>query len=210
MFERELWKHRNLVTGIFFMMVIGLVMMATMALLPPMLADPLRLFGVRYRPAADAARRRRGADDVDVGASSSSAAGSIRAGLVGIGLADRRRLAVGDVALDARDGLARPSSSRASVQGLGLGLVFMPLNGLAFAGLAPAFPHRGLEPRSNPTRNIGASVGISAGERRCSRAASRRSHAISGRQHVTATTMNGLGPTSFRALGRHGRRRSPG
>ena len=39
MFERELWKHGNLVTGIFFMLVIGLVMMATMALLPPMLQN---------------------------------------------------------------------------------------------------------------------------------------------------------------------------
>ena len=39
MFERALWRNRNLVTGIFFMLVIGVVMMATMALLPPMLQN---------------------------------------------------------------------------------------------------------------------------------------------------------------------------
>ena len=37
MFERSLWRNRNLVTALAFMQVVGVVMMATMALLPPML-----------------------------------------------------------------------------------------------------------------------------------------------------------------------------
>ncbi|WP_423602320.1 DHA2 family efflux MFS transporter permease subunit [Sphingomonas sp. MS122] len=45
MFERNLWKNGNLVTALAFMQVVGVVMMATMALLPPMLQNSLRLSG---------------------------------------------------------------------------------------------------------------------------------------------------------------------
>ena len=36
MFDRALLTNRNILTGLFFMMVIGVIMFATMALLPPM------------------------------------------------------------------------------------------------------------------------------------------------------------------------------
>jgi len=68
--------------------------------------------------------------------------------------------------------------------------VFMPLNGLAFAGLPPHFRTEGSS-LLNLTRNIGASVGISAVSAILAQNI-QRSHQYLG-EHVTATTMNGMG-----------------
>jgi DHA2 family multidrug resistance protein len=76
------------------------------------------------------------------------------------------------------------------IQGLGLGLVFMPLNGLAFAGLPPKFRTEGSS-LLNLTRNIGASVGISAVSAILAQNI-QRSHQYLG-EHVTENTMNGIG-----------------
>ena len=76
-------------------------------------------------------------------------------------------------------------SREALGQGLGLGLVFMPLNGLAFAGLPPHFRTEGSS-LLNLTRNIGASVGISAVSALLAQSI-QRSHQYLG-EHVTATT----------------------
>jgi DHA2 family multidrug resistance protein len=46
------------------------------------------------------------------------------------------------------------------VQGLGMGLIFMPLNGMAFATL-PAHQRTEAASLTNLSRNIGASIGIS-------------------------------------------------
>jgi MFS transporter, DHA2 family, multidrug resistance protein len=195
MFERDLWKHRNLVTGIFFMLVIGLVMMATMALLPPMLQNLYgysvfqtglllmpRGFGVVLTMFAGAQLIQRGWLDPRWS--------------VGIGLT------IAAASLWEMSGWtlmmgSTPFIVSGFVQGLGLGLVFMPLNGLAFAGLPPRFRTEGSS-LLNLTRNIGASVGISAVAAILAQGI-QRSHEYLG-EHITQQTMDGAG-AAVEALG---------
>jgi DHA2 family multidrug resistance protein len=157
MFERELWKNRNLVTAIAFMAVIGVVMMATMALLPAMLQTLYgysvmdtglllvpRGIGVVITMAISAQLVQRGVDP---------------RWLVGSGLAIAAislwEMTHWTLMMD-----SWPFIISGFIQGLGLGFVFMPLQGMAFATLAP---HQRTEGSSlmNLSRNIGASVGIS-------------------------------------------------
>lgn len=198
MFERELWKHRNLVTGIFFMLVIGLVMMATMALLPPMLQN---LYGYSVFDAGLLLMPR----GVGVLITMFAGAQLIQRGWldprwsVGIGLA----IAAGSLWEMSRWTLemgSTPFILSGFIQGLGLGLVFMPLNGLAFAGLPPHFRTEASS-LLNLLRNVGASVGISAVSALLAQSI-QRSHQYLG-EHVTATTMNGIG-SILQTLGQQG------
>jgi DHA2 family multidrug resistance protein len=188
MFERELWKHRNLVTGIFFMLVIGLVMMATMALLPPMLQS---LYGYSVFDAGLLLMPR--------------GVGVLLMMMVGSQLIQRGWL---DPRWSVAIGLTIAAASlwemsswtlvmgstpfilSGFIQGLGLGLVFMPLNGLAFAGLPPRFRTEASS-LLNLLRNVGASVGISAVSSILAQNIQRSHQYLS--EHVTTTTMNGIG-----------------
>ncbi len=157
MFDRELFANRNLVTGLAFMLVVGVVMMATMALLPPMLQ---RIYGY---PVMDTGwlMMPRG---VGVLLSMFVAAQLTQRGfdpriLVGIGFSVAAwslwemttwTLVMGST----------PFVVVGFIQGLGLGLVFMPLNQMAFATLPPQYRTEASS-LMNLGRNIGASVGIS-------------------------------------------------
>jgi MFS transporter, DHA2 family, multidrug resistance protein len=199
MFERELWKHRNLVTGIFFMLVIGLVMMATMALLPPMLQS---LFGYSVFDAGVLLMPR----GVGVVITMFAGAQLIQRGWldprwsVGIGLA------IAAWSLWEMSGWtlvmgSTPFIISGFVQGLGLGLVFMPLNGLAFSGLPPHFRTEGAS-LLNLMRNIGASVGISIVTALLARNIQTSHQYLT--EHVTPQAMNGMDPGLLRALGSMG------
>ena len=157
MFERGLWKNRNLVTSIGFMLVIGVVMMATMALLPPMLQNLYghsvldtgllmmpRGVGVVLTMAISAQLTQRGMD---------------ARWLVGLGMtiAAFSLWQMTHWSLEMGTG---PVVITGFIQGLGMGLVFMPLQGLAFATLPPHYRTEGAS-LMNLSRNIGASVGIS-------------------------------------------------
>ncbi|HEX8302182.1 DHA2 family efflux MFS transporter permease subunit [Sphingomonas sp.] len=157
MFDRELWRNRNLVTAIGFMLVMGVVMMATMALLPPMLQNLYghsvfdtglllmpRGIGVVLTMAISAQLTQRGFD---------------ARWLVGMGmsLAAFSLWQMTHWSLEMGTG---PLVFSGFIQGLGMGLVFMPLNGLAFATLPPRYRTEGSS-LMNLSRNIGASVGIS-------------------------------------------------
>ncbi|MFZ5747379.1 MAG: DHA2 family efflux MFS transporter permease subunit [Pseudomonadota bacterium] len=195
MFERDLWKNRNLVTGIFFMQVIGLVMMATMALLPPMLQALYnysvfdtglllmpRGFGVVLTMAVAAQMMQRGVNpQILIGVGLAIAAGSLW------------QMTHWTLEMD-----SWPFIVSGFIQGLGLGLVFMPLNGIAFATLPPHFRTEGAS-LLNLSRNIGASVGISIVTTMLARNL-QASHADMV-QHITAERMNGLDPSLLQALG---------
>ena len=157
MFDRALFANRNLVTGLFFMLVVGVIMMASMALLPPMLQS---LFGY---PVLDTGLLLvpRGVGIV----MTMFVAGRLIARqfdpriLVGTGLvvaaATLWRMTGWTLEMGAREFVVV-----GFVQGLGLGLMFIPLNIMAFATL----PQRARTEGSslmNLFRNIGASVGIS-------------------------------------------------
>ena len=147
---------RNLLTSLGFMVVIGIVMFSSMALLPPMLQ---RLFGW---PVIDTgwvlAVRGIG---IFI---SMSIAGQL------LGRVDARWL-VGSGLLIAAYSLyqmsqwslmmgAWPVVVSGLVQGLGMGLIFIPLNTMAFATLGPAHRTDGAS-LLNLVRSVGASVGIS-------------------------------------------------
>ncbi len=188
MFERGLWRNRNLVTALLFMPVLGLVMMATMALLPPMLQTlygyPVVDTGVLLMPRGIGML-------ITMGLSSR---------LVARGLDPRLPVGFGFVLLawslydmtqwTLAMGTA-PFIVSGLIQGLGMGLIFMPLNGIAFATLPPQ--HR-TEAASltNLTRNIGASIGISLVTTVLARG-TQTSHADLA-QHITAERLQTLDP----------------
>lgn len=195
MFERSLWRNGNLVTGIAFMLVIGMVMMATMALLPPMLQSlygyPVIDTGMLLMP--------RG-----VGVMLMMA---ISARLTQHGLDPRITVATGFVvvALSLYEmthwTLEMESSAIAIsgfVQGLGMGLIFMPLNAMAFATLSPQLRTEGSS-LLNLSRSIGASVGISLVTTILARS-SQVSHADLS-QHIKAETFDTLDPSLLERLG---------
>ena len=156
MFDRRMLADRNLATALGFMVVIGIVMFSSMALLPPMLQ---RLFDW---PVIDTGwvLAVRGIGIL----LSMSVAGRL------IGKVDARWM-VGSGLLIAAYSLwqmshwalmmgAWPVIVSGLVQGLGMGLVFIPLNTMAFATLGPTWRTDGAS-LLNLFRSVGASVGIS-------------------------------------------------
>ena len=157
MFDRSLFANRNLITGLFFMLVTGVLMMASMALLPPMLQT---LFGY---PVLDTGLLLvpRGVGIV----ASMWVAGRLIARGVDPRLMVGTGLAVAAFTLWQMTGWTLEMGARefvivGFVQGLGLGLIFIPLNIMAFATLPQRQRTEGSS-LMNLSRNIGASVGIS-------------------------------------------------
>lgn len=156
MFERDLLANRNLLIGLLFMLVVGVMMMATMSLLPPMLQTiygyPVFDTGLLLAP--------RG-----VGILIAIAiAGQL------IGRVDPRLLVACGMAIASLSlwqmthwslGMDRwPIISNGFVQGLGMGLVFPPLNTMSFATLSPR--HRtDAASLLYLLRSLGGSIGIS-------------------------------------------------
>jgi len=154
--DPKIFADRNFVTGLVFIFVIGLILLAGLALLPPLLA---RLFnhstiqtGLIMAP--------RGVGTM------------ISMILVGrlVQVVDARALVVTGLLLTAwslydmtgftpqmDDWLIITSGV---VQGLGLGLVFVPLSTITFATLAPKF-RTDAAALFSLIRNIGSSIGIS-------------------------------------------------
>jgi DHA2 family multidrug resistance protein len=151
-----LFKDRNLVTGLLFIFIVGIILLATLALLPPflqgLLGYPVITTGYVLAP--------RGLGTM------------IAMFLVGrlIGRVDTRLLMLTGLLLTAFSlwGMARFTTAVGTVdivrtglvQGLGLGFIFVPLSTTTFATLAPHY-------RTEATamfsliRNIGSSIGIS-------------------------------------------------
>ncbi|WP_437437702.1 DHA2 family efflux MFS transporter permease subunit [Trinickia violacea] len=155
-FRYELLKDRNFATGIFFIFVIGAVMYATRALLPPMLQNlmnyPVATTGLVTAP---------------------SGAGTMVAMLLAGRLLkrlDARLILLAGFLISAfalwqmmhytivlaESDIVWPGV----VQGFGLGLVFVPLSTLTFSTLTPALRADGTATYSL-MRNIGSSIGIS-------------------------------------------------
>jgi MFS transporter, DHA2 family, multidrug resistance protein len=155
-FKYELLKDRNFATGTFFIFIIGAVMYATRALLPPMLQNlmnyPVATTGLVTAP---------------------SGAGTMLAMLIAgrmLKYVDARLMLLSGfivsafalwqmmqytIVLSASD-IVWPGV----IQGFGLGLVFVPLSALTFSTLTPALRADGTATYSL-MRNIGSSIGIS-------------------------------------------------
>ena len=151
-----MFKDRNFVTGNFFIFVVGVVLFATLALLPPLLQDllnyPVVLAGLVTAP--------RGFGTL--------AAMFIVGRLMG--RIDTRIIIATGFALTAfslwqMTGFYLQMGTASVVwsglaQGLGTGFVYVPLAAITFATLSPQFRNEGTAVFSL-IRNIGSSVGIS-------------------------------------------------
>lgn len=155
--EPALFRDRNFAVGLLLIFMVGVVLLATLALLPPFLQNlmdlPVLTTGYVLAP--------RGIGTM------------IAMVMVGrlIGRVDSRLLILGGLGLTAYS-LHRmagfttevPLSAIVSsgiIQGLGLGFIFVPLSTLTFATLAPHYRNEGTAMFSL-MRNIGSSIGISA------------------------------------------------
>jgi DHA2 family multidrug resistance protein len=195
MFDRALLRNRNLLTALGFMLVIGVLMMATMALLPPMLQSlygyPVLDTGLLLVP--------RG---VGIVASMWVAGQLIQRGLdprvlVGAGLL------IAGFSLWEMTGWTLVMGREhfiltGLVQGVGLGLVFIPLNLIAFATLGPELRTDGSS-LLNLFRNLGASIGISVVTTLLAINTQTSHQELGG--HVTSTTTGFIDPAVAGAIG---------
>jgi DHA2 family multidrug resistance protein len=154
--EPGLFRDRNFVAGILLMFTVGVLLLATMALLPPFLQSllgfPVITAGYVLAP--------RGAGTM------------VAMMIVGrlVGKVDTRILVLTGLGLmgwslhamtqwNADVGVADIIYT-GIVQGVGLGFIFVPLSAIAFATLAPRYRNEGTAMFSL-IRNLGSSVGIS-------------------------------------------------
>ena len=155
-FDYRLLKNGNYVTGLVFIFIVGMVLYATRALTPPMLQSlmnyPVAAVGLLTAP---------------------SGAGTMLAMLVVgrlVGKVDLRALLLAGFTITAfslwqMSGYTLVLSESdivwpGVIQGIGLGLVFVPLSTATFATLQPAMFSQGTAIYSL-IRNIGSSIGIS-------------------------------------------------
>jgi DHA2 family multidrug resistance protein len=156
LFERAMFKDRNFATSMLFMVVTGVLLLAGLALLPPLLQT---LYGYSVLQSGFLTAPR-GIGTLISMLVAGRLTGKIDSRLlVGIGV-----MFMG-VSLWMMTGFAidqpsRPVIVSGVVQGLGLGLIFVPLQTLAFETLAARLRTTGAA-LLNLARNIGGSVGIS-------------------------------------------------
>jgi DHA2 family multidrug resistance protein len=154
--EPAIFKDRNFSMGLIFMFVVGIILLATMALLPPFLQNLL------------------GYPVLDVGLVMAPRGVGVMVAMIIVGkLAgkmDPRKQVVFGLSLTAFSlwemtlfdlNISQWDIIRTSVvQGFGLGFVFVPLSAISFSTLNARFRNEGTALFSL-TRNIGSSIGIS-------------------------------------------------
>jgi DHA2 family multidrug resistance protein len=156
LFDRDMFKDRNFATGMAFMAVTGVLLLAGLALLPPLLQN---LYGYSVLQSGFLTAPR------GVGTLISMLLAGRLTGrmdsrlLVGIGVA-LMGISLWMMTGFAIDQPSRPVIVSGVVQGLGLGLIFVPLQSLAFETLVPKMRTTAAA-LLNLSRNIGGSVGIS-------------------------------------------------
>ena len=156
LFDREIFTDRNFATSVLFMAVTGVLLLGGLALLPPLLQN---LYGYSVLQSGFLTAPR-GVGTLFSMLIAGRMTGKLDARLlVGFGVV------LMGVSLYMMTGFAidqpsRPVIVSGVVQGLGLGLIFVPLQTLAFETLATRFRTTGAA-LLNLSRNIGGSVGIS-------------------------------------------------
>lgn len=156
LFHQGMFKDRNFVAGLLFMLVVGLMLFAGLALLPPMLQNLLGYSTTQ----AGLLTAPRGVGSLIAMLIVGRLIGRVDARLlVGAGLGllalSMHQMSHFSLAMD-----ARPVVISGVIQGLGLGVVFVPLNTIAFATLDPQFRTTGTS-LFNLSRSMGGSIGIS-------------------------------------------------
>src|SRR6185369_15750605 len=156
LFERSMFADRNFATGMVFMAVTGVLLLAGLALLPPLLQN---MYGYSVLQSGFLTAPR-GVGTLISMLLAGRLTGKFDARLlVGLGVV------LMGVSLYMMTGFAidqpsRPVIMSGIVQGLGLGLIFVPLQSLAFETLAPRMRTTAAA-LLNLSRNVGGSIGIS-------------------------------------------------
>jgi DHA2 family multidrug resistance protein len=156
LWEREMFADRNFASALVFMVITGVLLLAGLALLPPLLQN---LYGYSVLQSGFLTAPR------GIGTLLSMLiAGRLTSRmdariLVGIGVV-LMGISLWMMTGFAIDQPSRPVIVSGVVQGLGLGLIFVPLQTLAFATL-PARDRTTGAALLNLARNVGGSVGIS-------------------------------------------------
>lgn len=156
LFDRDMFKDRNFATGMAFMAVTGVLLLAGLALLPPLLQN---LYGYSVLQSGFLTAPR-GVGTLISMLLAGRLTGRMDARiLVGVGVA-LMGVSLWMMTGFAIDQPSRPVIVSGVVQGLGLGLIFVPLQSLAFETLAPKMRTTAAA-LLNLSRNIGGSIGIS-------------------------------------------------
>ena len=156
LFERGMFADRNFATGLLFMAVTGVLLLAGLALLPPLLQN---LYGYSVLQSGFLTAPRGVGTLISmllagrlVGKIDSRALVGVGVVLMGVSLWIMTGFAL--------DQPSTPVITSGIVQGLGLGLIFVPLQSLAFETLKPRLRTTAAS-LLNLARNVGGSVGIS-------------------------------------------------
>ena len=195
--DARMLRDRNLVTSFVFIFLVGLLMVSTTALLPPMLETlfgyPVITTGLVLAP--------RGLGTMTAMFLVGRLIGRVDARLLmGIGLA------MIAVSLWQMSGFSpgmgmQPVITTGVLQGFGIGLIFVPLSTLAFATVAPALRTDAASFYSL-LRNLGGSVGVSLSVGVLARQ-TQVAHADLGGT-LTPFSLGGADPNLARALGTTG------
>jgi DHA2 family multidrug resistance protein len=156
LFERSMFKDRNFATGMFFMAVTGVLLLAGLALLPPLLQ---RLYGYSVLQSGELTMPR------GIGTLISMLTVGRLAQKIDLRILVALGMVLMGVSLYMMTGFALvqgagPVIWSGVVQGMGLGMLFVTLQALAFATLEPRL-RTAAASLLNLARNIGGSVGIS-------------------------------------------------
>jgi DHA2 family multidrug resistance protein len=156
LFDRSLFADRNFALGLMFMMVSGVLLLAGLALLPPLLQQ---LYGYSVLQSGLMTSPR------GVGTLISMLVAGRLVGRVDLRILVAAGLGLMGWSLHMMTGFAiemgaGPVIWSGLVQGLGLGLVFVTMQSLAFSTLAPQMRTHAAS-MLNLSRNIGGSIGIS-------------------------------------------------
>ena len=154
--EPGLFADRNFVTGIVIMFVVGILLLSSLALLPPFLQNlmdyPVMTTGMILAP--------RGLGTIIAMMINGRIVGKVDSRaliLLGLGITAYSLHQMSGFTLDTSGPAVAWSGF---IQGLGLGFIFVPLSALTFATLAPRFRTEGTS-IFNLMRNIGSSIGVS-------------------------------------------------
>jgi DHA2 family multidrug resistance protein len=154
--EPGLFRDRNFTTGLFLMLMMGVMLFSTLALMPPfmqnLLGFPVITTGVVLAP--------RGLGTMFAMLVVGRLIGKVDLRLLllfGIGLMAISLWEMSAFSLDVGIG---PIVRTGLVQGVGLGFLFVPLSTVSFSTLAPQYRGEGTAMFSL-VRNIGSSIGIS-------------------------------------------------
>jgi DHA2 family multidrug resistance protein len=197
LFERGMFADRNFATGLAFMAVTGILLLAGLALLPPLLQN---MYGYSVLQSGFLTAPR------GIGTLISM----LLAGRLTGKIDSRLLVGIGVVLMGASlwmmtgfaiDQPSRPVIMSGVVQGLGLGLIFVPLQSLAFETLAPRLRTTAAA-LLNLSRNIGGSVGISIVSAQLVRM-TQVAHADLA-QHITDQSIPSADPTLLQTIAPQG------